>query len=331
MIPEKLRVSIGTAAVMGLIRCRLDVKPTTAYLMTYTDGSCIANCSFCPQARDSSSRKSLLSRVIWPAFPTGRVQDGLRQPAYGAFVRVCLQAVNYPGFLDDITALLGAVRGAVRLPVSLDTPPLGRGDLEMLRDAGLERVSVPLDAATPELFDRVKGRLAGGPYRWEEHLRGLETAVAALGPGRVMSNLIIGLGETEEEAVNLIQRLIDMDVETVLFAFTPIPGTTLAGHPPPPLESYRRVQLARRLITEGMARFEEMEFDWRGSLRSFGEDARAIREVLLSGEAFRTSGCPGCNRPYYNERPSGPFYNYPRGLTQEEAQREAVMMGVDVI
>jgi biotin synthase len=24
-----------------------------------------------------------------------------------------------------------------------------------------------------------------------------------------------------------------------------------------------------------------------------------------------TSGCPNCNRPYYNETPSGPILNYP--------------------
>ena len=28
-------------------------------------------------------------------------------------------------------------------------------------------------------------------------------------------------------------------------------------------------------------------------------------------EAVLTSGCPGCNRPFYNERPRGPIYNYP--------------------
>lgn len=331
MIPEKLRVSVGTAAVMGLIRCWLDVKPTTAYLMTYLEGGCIANCAFCPQARESPSRKSLLSRVIWPAFLTERVLEGLRQPAHGVFMRICIQAVNYPGFLDDIVHLLRAVGEVTECPVSLDTPPLKREEMERLRGAGLDRISIPLDAATPELFDRVKGRLARGPYHWEGHIRALETAVKVFGTGRIMSNLIVGLGETEEEAVGLIQRLMDMGVETVLFAFTPIPGTALAGRSPPPLEAYRRIQLARHLITRGLARFEEMEFNYRGRLRGLGADAGAIRTALLSGEAFRTCGCPGCNRPYYNERPSGPLYNYPRELTREEADQEAVAMGVDVI
>ena len=52
MIPEKVRVSAGSAAMLGLDEYWLDVKPT-AYLMTYTEGSCVANCAFCPQARES--------------------------------------------------------------------------------------------------------------------------------------------------------------------------------------------------------------------------------------------------------------------------------------
>ena len=36
-------------------------------------------------------------------------------------------------------------------------------------------------------------------------------------------------------------------------------------------------------------------------------------------QAFQTSGCPGCNRPYYNERPGHVPYNYPRPLNADEA------------
>ncbi|MEM4243701.1 MAG: radical SAM protein, partial [Candidatus Bathyarchaeia archaeon] len=35
-------------------------------------------------------------------------------------------------------------------------------------------------------------------------------------------------------------------------------------------------------------------------------------------EPFLTSGCPACNRPFYNEKPSGPIYNYPRAVRSEE-------------
>jgi biotin synthase len=119
-----------------------------------------------------------------------------------------------------------------------------------------------------------------------------------------------------------------MGVEVTLFAFTPIRGTVLADRPQPPLDVYRRIQLARHLIVGGLSRFEEMKFDEEGRAIGFRGSSEDIEEALGTGEAFRTSGCPGCNRPYYNERPSGPFYNYPRGLTDEEARREAGLLGL---
>jgi biotin synthase-related radical SAM superfamily protein len=115
-----------------------------------------------------------------------------------------------------------------------------------------------------------------------------------------------------------------MEIKAVLFAFTPIPNTPLADRPQPPLESYRRIQLARHLITEGKSRFEEMGF-LDGRLVSLGEGVD-IDDLVADGTPLKTTGCPGCNRPYYNERPSGPLFNYPRDLTEEELRREKEML-----
>ena len=324
VIPSKVRVSIGTAAVLGLRELRLDAPPTTAYLMLYSETSCIANCLFCTQARESRSERSHLSRVIWPDFPTETVLTGFRAPKLEVLERICIQIINYPGFVGDALALLKALKEATELPISLDTCPISRGDMEALREAGIEKVSIPLDAATPKLFDRIKGAAAGGPYRWEGHMEALRMAVEVFGAGNVMSNIIIGLGETEEEAVEVIQRLMDMEIKAVLFAFTPITDTPLSDRPQPPLESYRRMQLARHLITEGKGRFEEMLFI-DGRLVSLGEDVD-LDGLVADGTPLKTTGCPGCNRPYYNERPSGPLYNYPRDLTMEELNNEKEMI-----
>jgi biotin synthase-related radical SAM superfamily protein len=54
-------------------------------------------------------------------------------------------------------------------------------------------------------------------------------------------------------------------------------------------------------------------------LISFGRPDLA--RTLADGVAFQTSGCPDCNRPFYNERPGGPLYNYPRPLTPAEASK----------
>jgi len=320
LAPDRVRVSVGTASVLGLLRYRLSVSPTTAYLMTYTEGSCLANCSFCAQARDHQANRDQLSRVVWPDYPLDRVIDGFRNPVHDVLERVCVQVIYYPGFLDDTVDLVRLLREETGLPVSVDTCPVDKESLLRLREAGAEMISIPLDGATPRIFDEIKGRDVKGPYRWERHMEALRAAVEVFGDDNVGSNLIVGLGETEKEATELIQMLHDMKVKTVLFAFTPLAGTRLEDLPPPQLENYRRLQAARHLIVNGHAAMEDMSFDEDGKITSYGEVD--LYTVLGDGVAFMTTGCPGCNRPFYNERPSGPFYNYPRPLTEDEIKEE---------
>jgi len=320
LAPDRVRVSVGTASVLGLLRYRLSVPPTTAYLMTYTEGSCLANCSFCAQARDHNTNRDQLSRVVWPDYPLDRVLEGFRKPAQDLLERVCVQVIYYPGFLDDTVDLVRLLRDETGLPVSVDTCPVDKESLLRLRKAGAEMISIPLDGATPRIFDEIKGRDVKGPYRWEWHMEALREAVEVFGEGNVGSNLIVGLGETERDAAELIQRLHDMKVKTVLFAFTPLAGTRLEDLPPPQMEKYRRLQAARHLIVNGHASLEDLSFDEDGRITGYG--GVDLDSVLGDGAAFMTTGCPGCNRPFYNERPSGPFYNYPRPLTEDEIKEE---------
>jgi biotin synthase len=134
----------------------------------------------------------------------------------------------------------------------------------------------------------------------------------------ITTHLIVGLGESEKEMVEMIQKCVDMGVLPALFAFTPVAGTALENLKQPPIQQYRRIQLARHLIFHGNARAENMSFDENGRITGFGVDKQTLKQVVGSGEPFGTSGCPDCNRPYYNEKPSGPIYNYPRPLSEKE-------------
>jgi biotin synthase len=119
--------------------------------------------------------------------------------------------------------------------------------------------------------------------------------------------------------VQVIQALQDWGVTVGLFAFTPVRGTEMAHVPPPPLAVYRRMQVARHLIAHGLARADDFAFAPDGQLTDFCRPH--LSSLLADGVAFQTSGCPDCNRPYYNERPGGPLYNYPRRLNPDEIQR----------
>ncbi len=320
--PEKIRVSVGTAIVLGLLDGKMDAQPTTAYLMTYKVSKCTANCGFCPQARASKSNAELLSRVTWPTFPTQTVLTTLTAKAEeGKIKRICIQALNYPEVFGHLEALVKEIKKNAWIPVSVSCQPLNKTNIQHLSQAGVDRIGIALDAATKTIFEKVKGGSAGSAYTWENLFIQLNEAIAVFGKGNVSTHVIAGLGETEKQAVLVIQKCVDLGVLPALFAFTPVRGTILEAKSPPKIESYRRVQLARYLIVHGKARSEEMQFDSEEKIISFGPIVDSLDAIIEGGEPFRTSGCPDCNRPYYNEKPGGPLYNFPRGLTKEETEK----------
>ena len=318
-LPRQIRVSVGAAVALGLLKGKLDAEPTTAYLMTYKTGKCTANCTFCPQARSSQSKAELLSRVTWPVFSTTDVLKRLSRVVEGKKIkRVCVQALNYPEVFDDVCAVVEQLKKQVRVPISVSCQPLNSKNLWRLHRAGADRIGIALDAATEELFCKVKGATVDGPYKWEDQLRLLQVAIGVFGEGNVSTHLIIGLGETESEAVASIQKCVDWGVLPALFAFTPVAGTARASYAQPNVDVYRRVQIARYLIANGIARSGDISFDENGRIVDFGATKTLLVRITESGEPFLTSGCPDCNRPFYNEKPRGPIYNYPRSLTKNE-------------
>ncbi len=320
-MPPAIRVSLGTAIVLGLLEGKLDAEPSTAYLMTYRQGKCTANCGFCPQARTSKSSTELLSRVSWPAFPTQGVIIALSKAAgQGKIRRVCIQALNYPLVFTHLEAVVKEIKKSSALPISVSCQPKTKADMEELAAAGVDRLGIAVDAASETLFNKFKGLEVGGGYRWDALFRRLDEALAVFGKNNVSTHLIVGLGETEKEAAEFLQRCVDLGILPALFAFTAVRGTALEAKQPPKLESYRRVQVSRYLIVSGRTRVEKMQFNSESEITSYGLTKEVLNKIIESGLPFQTSGCPDCNRPYYNEKPSGPIYNYPRKLTEQEIE-----------
>jgi lipoyl synthase len=321
-LPRQIRVSLGTAIVLGLLDGKLDAEPTTAYLMTYKAGKCSANCGFCPQARSSKSSTEMLSRVSWPTYPLALLLTALASSTEKKTIkRVCIQALNYPEVFRHLEAIVKEIKKQSAVPVSVSCQPQTKANMERLASAGVNRLGIALDAATKEVFDKIKGVGTGAVYRWDDEFRQLREASSVFGKGNVSTHIIIGLGETEQDAMQVIQRCYDLGILPALFAFTPVRGTALEEHAPPSLSSYRRIQLARYLIVNNRARVEDMQFSVEGDIVSFGLADEKPSKVVESGLPFETSGCPNCNRPFYNEKPSGNFYNYPRKLKEQEIEK----------
>lgn len=313
------RVSSGSAAVLGLRNIHMDAAPTTAYLML--GERCSRDCAFCTQARSSRAGAEALSRVTWPAFPADVTADAVAEAfRQRKIARACFQVTVSPDYLETTRQAVTALAERCDIPICVSILPRDVEDVATLLKAGAERVTIALDAACERVYRSIKGG------SWSRIFALLEMS-ARLFPRRIGTHLIVGLGETEQEMVARFQELADWGVTIGLFAFTPVAGTALAHRPPPPLAQYRRMQAARWLIVRELAHAAHFRYDRDdGRLTDFGVTATRLKELLADGEAFRTAGCPACNRPYYNERPGGVLYNYPRPLTLEEAEREIELL-----
>ncbi len=314
-----MRVSIGTAGVLGLARVPMAAAPTTAYLMV--GDQCVMNCAFCAQARESVGDGSALSRVTWPEYAMREVIRSLKRAEQRDLIqRVCLQVTAGKDSYDEALQMVRRLRRSVFLPLSVAMLPADISQVVEMLEAGVDTIGFGLDAASEQVFRRFKGQ------HWEHMLQVIElTGQRFSGVGSV--HLIVGLGESEREMVERMMWVRDLGLGLSLFAFTPVRGTKMADLPQPSLGRYRRMQVARWLILNHHARAAHFDYSSSGTLSGI----RLVdwRDWVSDGRAFQTSGCPACNRPFYNERPGGTIYNYARSLTAEEAAQAVLDTGLE--
>jgi len=236
----------------------------------------------------------------------------------GYLARACIQTALYGSWWEDTVYLINSIREASEIPVSLSVFPLADEKYRELKALGVNELVIPLDACTPGLFDKIKGKGAGGPYSWEKHMDGLKRGSRIF--GKVGTHLIIGLGETDEEAVRVIYELHESGINAALFSYTYVPGAQLSleQDKEESIRHYRAVQVARHLITEGKATYRGMRFS-DGILTDFGVGRDDIIRVIEDRKAFQTSGCPDCNRPMANETFSR-MYNFPKRPDDREIE-----------
>ncbi len=317
--PEYIQTSLAASLTLGFQQGSFhrDAKLKGLNLLLHYEEGCLGKCHFCglSRSRQDNPKGKTFIRVDWPLFPLEEIIE--RMKGKEQIHRVCLSMITHPRALEDTFYVIERLGTGTDLPISvLISPTLIRHNdsLAAMKKAGADRVGIAIDAATPELFDQLRGKGVGGPHRWDHYWDVVRMAVTVFGRFHAGIHLIVGLGETEEQMVAAIQKGQSMGALTHLFSFFPEKGSPMEKHSPPPLGQYRRIQLARWIINESLASFSQMKFDEKGRLIDFGMD---VEPLIQAGEAFMTSGCPGrdgkvaCNRPYGNERPSEPIRNFP--------------------
>ncbi len=322
--PEYVQMSTAAAITLGVHPGRMHRCECTRclnLLLTYPEG-CRANCAYCGLARHREAARDYADRnfirVDWPALLLAEVVDKVAVTgAATPFHRMCISMITHPrSDADTVTVLREWTRriDPATVPVSILSNPttMTRADVARLKDLGADIFTVALDAVTPAIFERTRGKGVQSPHTWGKYWEILEDARDIFGRGRFGAHVIIGMGETEAEALALIQHLVDRGGHSHLFAFYPERGSLMDHLPGVPRDQWRRVQLARYLIDYGGVRVEHMRFDPSGRVCDFGVSSADLDATIESGIAFRTSGCPGkfrddisaCDRPYGDSPPS---------------------------
>jgi biotin synthase-related radical SAM superfamily protein len=153
-------------------------------------------------------------------------------------------------------------RFAVPVGVSVSPFPGVNG---ILKDAGADEAKYNLECVDMELFSRVCPDISR-----QEIMDALREAVNVFGKNRVFSNIIVGLGESDETARQSIDELTEMGVLPVLRAVYP--------HPLRAGELAMKRPSAERLLS--LARY------LKGALDRNGLDGSAA----LTG-CYRCTGC----------------------------------------
>ncbi|SEP83238.1 biotin synthase [Ectothiorhodospira magna] len=333
--PEYVQMSTAAAITLGLVKGwmhRTDCTHCLNLLVTYPEG-CRANCSYCGLARHREASRDYADRnFIRVNWPTARYDDVIERICSGAdqgrFQRMCISMITHPNSDKDTGILLEKwVKAVPHIPVSILSNPttMDRADLVRLRDMGAQIFTVALDAVTPKIFERTRGATVDSPHRWDTYWRALDWAAEIYGPERFGAHLICGMGETEQEMLEVCQRIRDMGGHNHLFAFFPERGSLMEDWSPVPRDQWRRVQLARFLIDHRGMRVQDMGFNEQGQVTDFGLDRQTLEALIMSGRPFQTSGCPGhsddeispCNRPYGDSTPTD-IMSFPFALSDRD-------------
>ena len=206
--------------------------PRQAYL-TVT-GSCVYRCRYCNVWRNPGTRRSIdeIEQMVSDVFPD-------------------IDAISLTsGVLTDTREEEDYVLGVVRrlrhfnLPIGVSIYP-SPGTSERLKDAGATEVKFNLEAATAELFSLMCPKM-----NREDAISALLAAVSIFGKDHVFSNIILGLGETDEEMTACIENLCRHGIMPVIRPLTP--GGDLVHYLPPGPE--RIVRIAR-ILEQNLLRY----------------------------------------------------------------------------
>ncbi|MDD1686672.1 radical SAM protein [Methanoregula sp.] len=186
-------------------------------------GSCIFRCRYCTVPRIGGKRKSIEEIM-------GMVESVQHRIHAISITSGVLKSIE-----DEEAYVLEVIRhlSFFGMPIGVSIYPSDKTP-DRLKQSGVAEVKFNIEAATPELFAKMCPGLD-----YEQIWSALDRSVELFGKNRVFSNVIVGLGETDEELEACIRKLASHGVIPVLRPLNPV--AELTGTPRPSAERLKKI------------------------------------------------------------------------------------------
>jgi len=241
----------GTVALHG-VRLLPIAMHAPDHCFISLEGDCVYECAFCTATRpgEGGGRGEPRSPQRWVELI---VASHRRRPFAGVAI-TSVDTADHEALMRDYETIIRGVLGAIPgIAVGVEPPVRSVGDIERLSRAGATELKVNIQ--TPDVG--ILARVCPG-WDLERQYALLREGVRVFGRGRVTSNVIIGMGESDADVLRAIELLVAMGVVPTLrvLRISDLNRGVLEsalGHPLEPVAPARHVRLARAL-GEALAR-----------------------------------------------------------------------------
>ena len=262
----------------------VDIQRAT--LLSVKTGGCAEDCSYCPQSAHYETEVA-----IHRSLSVATVVEKAAQAKAAGATRFCMGwAWREIREGQDFEAMLEMVKGvrSLGLEACVTAGMLNQSQADRLAAAGLTAYNHNLDTS-PEFYGEIIGT--------RTYADRLETLNCVRAAGLSMcSGGIIGLGETLDDRVGLLQVLANLNPhpESVpINVLVPVPGTPLEQQPPvDPLDLVRMCATARILMPQARVRLSagRSQLNREAQILCFLAGANSI----FYGDKLLTTGNPDC-------------------------------------
>lgn len=218
-------------------------EPYTDYAITHADRvrispiqGCGIVCTFCDLPYRSGYRRRRIDGLV---DSVGCALSDAALPARHVLISGGTPKAEDHGYLRTVFAAVARRFPACHIDIMM-SPMEGLLDLHELREIGIHGLAVNLELWNRDLAKRLMR--AKHDLGIDHYLDFIARAVAALGPGRVRSLILIGL-EPPEDTLRAVLELASRGCDPVLSPFRPDPATPLRNHSVPSIALLEHVYL----------------------------------------------------------------------------------------